>query len=322
MRKAFITGVTGQDGSYLAELLLDKQYDVVGMDVNLSPEHLQNINHISNKITLIEGDIQNRDLLLKSIKTHQPDEIYNFASISFVPDSWDSTVTTLGVNAEGVVNLLEGIRRTNKRIKIFQASSSEMFGAPRTHPQNLETPLFPRNPYAAAKAYAHWLVTCYRSAYNIFAISGILFNHESPRRPTSFVTRKITSHVAKIKYGLCDKLALGNLDTRRDWGFAGDYVNAIWLMMQQEEPEDYILGTGETHSVREFCELAFGYAGLDYQEYVIQDPRYYREEGEHILVADPILTFRKLHWMPRIDFQGLVKMMVEADCALLETTIA
>ena len=194
-----------------------------------------------------------------------------------------------------------------------------MFGAPRTHPQNLETSLVPRNPYAAAKAYAHWLVTCYRSAYNIFAISGILFNHESPRRPMSFVTRKITSHVAKTKYGLCDKLALGNLDARRDWGFAGDYVNAIWLMMQQEEPEDYILGTGETHSVREFCELAFGYAGLDYQDYVIQDPRYYREEGKQILVADPILTFRKLHWRSRVDFQGLVKMMVEADCALLKT---
>jgi GDPmannose 4,6-dehydratase len=318
MKKAFITGITGQDGSYLAELLLSKNYKIIGLDINLSPESLLHLHHVEDQITFIEGDLNNNELIRHIVSTHKPDEIYNFASISFVPSSWESVNQNIDINARAVANLLEAIRLINPGTRLYQASSSEMFGIPTIIPQDIDTPLSPRNPYAAAKAFAHWLISCYRSMHNIYAVSGILYNHESPRRPEHFVTRKITSYVAKIKFGLTDQLPLGNLEAKRDWGFAGDYVHAMWLMLQQDQPEDYLIGTGKLHTVREFCELAFKYVGLDYQEFVIQDPRYYRQIEHYHLTPDITRAREKLGWEPRVDFPTLVQTMVDYDLGLVQ----
>jgi len=318
MKIAFITGITGQDGSYLAEYLLQQGYQVVGLDIDLSAEKLAHLKDVEDQITFIEGDLNNNELIRYVVATHKPDEIYNFASISFVPSSWDSINNNIDINAKAVANLLEAIRLINPGTRIYQASSSEMFGIPKEVPQNITTPLAPRNPYAAAKAFAHWLIDCYRSIYNIYAVSGILYNHESPRRPQHFVTRKITSNVAKIKMGLLDQLPLGNLDAKRDWGFAGDYVKAMWLMLQQSHPEDYVIGTGKLHTVRELCDLAFSHVGLDYQDYVVQDPKYYRQIEHYDLVPDISRAKEVLGWEPEMDFPTLIQNMVENDLDLVK----
>ena len=313
MKKAFVTGITGQDGSYLAELLVTKGYQVIGLDINTSPKYTIHLSSILDQITLIEGDLNNSDLIKHIVTSQKPEEIYNLASISYVPSSWDSVNQNIDINARAVANLLESIRLFSPESRMYQASSSEMFGNPDKVPQDAHTTFAPQNPYAAAKAFAHWLTKCYRSIHNSFAVSGILFNHESPRRPKHFVTRKITSTVAQIKYGLTDSLSLGNLEAKRDWGFAGDYVKAMWLMLQQEKPKDFVIGTGKVHSVRELCEHAFGYVGLDYQDYVVQDPKYYRQVEYFDLVADPTEARNKLGWAPEMDFPSLVHQMVDHD---------
>lgn len=317
MKTAFITGITGQDGSYLAEYLLTKHYKVIGLDINLSEQALVHLQDVKQKITLIEGDLNNNELIRHIVSTHKPDEIFNFASISFVPSSWDSVNNNIDINAKAVANLLEAIRLLNPSTRIYQASSSEMFGIPEKVPQDINTPLVPRNPYAAAKAFAHWLINCYRSIYDIYAVSGILYNHESPRRPEHFVTRKITSHAAKIKLGLADQLPLGNLEAKRDWGFAGDYVVAMWLMLQQSQPEDYLIGTGKLHTVRELCDLAFGYVDLDYRDFVVQDPKFYRQIEHYDLIPDTTRAKEKLGWEPKVDLPTLIRNMVDYDLEII-----
>jgi GDPmannose 4,6-dehydratase len=321
MQKAFITGITGQDGSYLAELLVSKGYQVIGLDINTSPKHTIHLTHILDQITVVEGDLNNTDLIKHIVTTQQPEEIYNLASISYVPSSWEAVNQNIDINARAVANLLESIRLFSPKTKLYQASSSEMFGIPEKVPQDKFTAFAPRNPYAAAKAFAHWLTNCYRSIYSIYAVSGILYNHESPRRPKHFVTRKITSTVARIKYGLADTLPLGNLDAKRDWGFAGDYVKAMWLMLQQNEPADYVIGSGKLHSVAELCELAFGYVDLDYRDYVVQDPKFYREIDHYNLVADSKEAEEKLGWQPTMDFPSLVRKMVEHDLFIIKNQL-
>jgi len=318
MKKAFITGITGQDGSYLSELLVARGYQVFGLDINTAPEALVYLQGIADQITLIEGDLNNYELIRHLISTQRPDEIYNLASISYVPSSWDSVAQNIDINAKAVANLLEAIRLDSPHTRLYQASSSEMFGVPQKVPQDITTPFAPQNPYAAAKAFAHWLVNCYRSIYGLYAVSGILYNHESPRRPAHFVTRKITSHVAMIKRGLADSLPLGNLKAKRDWRFAGDYVRAMWLMLQQQKPADYIIGSGILQTVEELCERAFGYVGLDYRRYVTQDPRFYRQIEHYDLVADPSNAKQVLGWEPEVDFPTLIKTMVDYDLALLD----
>lgn len=317
MKTAFITGITGQDGSYLAEYLLTKHYKVIGLDINLSEQALVHLQDVKQKIILIEGDLNNNELIRHIVSTHKPDEIFNFASISFVPSSWDSVNNNIDINAKAVANLLEAIRLLNPSTRIYQASSSEMFGIPEKVPQDINTPLVPRNPYAAAKAFAHWLINCYRSIYDIYAVSGILYNHESPRRPEHFVTRKITSHAAKIKLGLADQLPLGNLEAKRDWGFAGDYVVAMWLMLQQSQPEDYLIGTGKLHTVRELCDLAFGYVDLDYRDFVVQDPKFYRQIEHYDLIPDTTRAKEKLGWEPKVDLPTLIRNMVDYDLEII-----
>ena len=313
MPTAIITGITGQDGSYLAEFLLSKGYHVVGMVRRSSTVTFERISHIQDDITIIQGDLHDQSSLVDVIETYQPDEVYNLAAQSFVPTSWKQPVLTGEVTALGVTRLLEAIRLVNPNARFYQASSSEMFGKVREVPQTEATPFYPRSPYGVAKVYAHWITVNYRESYNLFAASGILFNHESPRRGLEFVTRKITNGVARIKLGRAKELRLGNLESRRDWGFAGDYVQAMWSMLQQVTPQDYVIGTGKTHSVREFCELAFGSVGLDYQKYVIQDERFYRPAEVDLLVSDPIRANQELGWHPSVDFQGLIKLMVDAD---------
>ncbi|NIV12814.1 MAG: NAD-dependent epimerase/dehydratase family protein [Aliifodinibius sp.] len=321
MKTAFITGITGQDGSYLAEFLRKNNYKVVGLDINLSAEALSNLSDVEDQIILIEGDLNNNELIRHIVSTHTPDEIYNFASISFVPSSWESVNNNIDINARAVANLLEAIRLISPRTRLYQASSSEMFGNPSVVPQDITTPFAPRNPYAAAKAFAHWLIDCYRSIYKLYAVSGILYNHESPRRPQHFVSRKITSHVAKIKYGLTDKLPLGNLEAKRDWGYAGDYIKAMWLMLQQDQPEDFLIGTGKLHTVREFCEIAFNHVGLEYQDFVVQDPKYYRQIEHYDLTPDISRAKEKLGWIPEVDFPSLVHKMVDCDLKNLEKSL-
>lgn len=316
MKTAFITGITGQDGSYLAEYLLTKEYNVVGLDINLSQEALIHLQPVKDEITFIEGDLNNNELIRHVVSTHKPDEIYNFASISYVPSSWESVNKNIDINARAVANLLEAIRLINPSTRMYQASSSEMFGNPSMVPQNTNTPFAPRNPYAAAKAFAHWLINCYRSIYDIYAVSGILYNHESPRRPEHFVTRKITSHAARIKLGLTNQLALGNLEAKRDWGYAGDYVVAMWLMLQQDQPEDFLIGTGKLHTVRELCDLAFSYVGLDYRDFVVQDPKFYRQIEHYDLTPDTTRAKEILGWEPKVDFPTLIQNMVEYDLKL------
>lgn len=313
MSTALITGVTGQDGSYLADFLLTKGYNVIGMVRRSSTVRFERIYHIQDDIAILHGDLHDQSSLVDLIEEYRPDEVYNLAAQSFVPISWNQPVLTGEVTALGVTRLLEAIRLVNPKTRFYQASSSEMFGKVREVPQKETTPFYPRSPYGVAKVYGHWITVNYRESYNMYTSSGILFNHESPRRGLEFVTRKITYGVARIKLGLAKEIRLGNLESRRDWGYAGDYVVGMWQMLQQVEPEDYVLGTGETHSVRDFCQAAFGSVDLDYEAFVVQDPHFYRPAEVDLLVADPRKAHERLGWAPQVNFQELVKMMVEAD---------
>ncbi|MGC9520562.1 MAG: GDP-mannose 4,6-dehydratase [Anaerolineae bacterium] len=317
-RRALITGITGQDGSYLAEFLLRRGYQVFGMVRRTSTINFSRIQHFQDQIELVSGDLLDQGSLITIVRDCSPHEIYNLAAQSFVPASWKQPVFTGSVTALGVTRVLEAIRAVNPSIRFYQASSSEMFGKVREVPQTEQTPFYPRSPYGVAKVYGHWITVNYRESYNLYACSGILFNHESPRRGLEFVTRKITYHVAKIKLGLIDKVALGNLDAKRDWGYAGDYVRAMWLMLQQDEPDDYVVGTGETHSVQELCELAFSHVGLNWRDHVVQDPRFMRPAEVDLLVSNPTKAKQTLGWEPKVSFAELVRMMVDADLALLK----
>lgn len=313
-KSALITGITGQDGSYLAELLLEKGYKVYGLIRRTSIIIDQRIDKFVNEVELIDGDLLDQLSLVKAVQISQPDEIYNLAAQSFVQTSWQQPALTGEYTALGVTKMLEAARLLNKPTKFYQASSSEMFGKVVEVPQRETTPFYPRSPYGVAKVYGHWITVNYRESYNMFAVSGILFNHESPRRGLEFVTRKITNAVARIKLGLQEELRMGNLDARRDWGFAGDYVKAMWLMLQEEEPDDYVVATGQTHSVREFLDLAFGHVGIkDWEKYVKLDPRYFRPAEVDLLVGDPTKAREKLGWEPSVNLPELVSMMVEAD---------
>ncbi|HEY7706522.1 MAG TPA: GDP-mannose 4,6-dehydratase, partial [Gaiellaceae bacterium] len=302
-RKALITGITGQDGSYLAELLLEKGYEVFGMTRRASTENVERIGHLTDRITLIQGDLLDPHSLVSALRTSEPAEVYNLAAQSFVPTSWNQPVLTAEFTAVGVTRLLEAIRTVDPNIRVYQASSSEMYGKVREVPQNEETPFYPRSPYGVAKAYGHYITVNYRESYGLYAVSGILFNHESPRRGLEFVTRKISDGVARIKLGMAEDLRLGNLDAERDWGFAGDYVEAMWQMLQQPEPGDYVVATGETHSVREFAEIAFAHAGLDWQQHVKSDPEFMRPAEVDQLVGDPARAKRELGWEPKHSFR-------------------
>ncbi len=318
MPVALVAGVTGQDGSYLAEFLLEKGYQVIGLVRRTSRLTYDRIQHLVDRIELVQADLHDLGSLMDVLREHKPDEIYNLAAQSFVPASWRQPVLTGEVNALGVTRMLEAMRLVRPDARFYQASSSEMFGKVREVPQKETTPFYPRSPYAVAKVYGHWITVNYRESYNLFAVSGILFNHESPRRGLEFVTRKVTHGVAKIKLGLADELRLGNLEAKRDWGYTGDYVRAMWLMLQQDEPDDFVIGTGETHSVRELCETAFSYVGLDYRDYVVQDPRFFRPAEVDLLVADPSKAREALGWEPRVSFSELIHMMVDADLERLE----
>jgi GDPmannose 4,6-dehydratase len=317
-KRALITGITGQDGSYLAELLLGKGYEVIGMVRRTSTVNFERIKHIQEKLTLVTGDLLDEISLIHMLRDHRPSEVYNLAAQSFVQTSWPQPVFTGETTALGVTRMLDAVRLTDPDIRFYQASSSEMFGKVVEVPQKETTPFYPRSPYGVAKVYGHWITVNYRESYNMYACSGILFNHESPRRGLEFVTRKIAHGVARIKLGYDEELRLGNLDARRDWGFAGDYVEAMWMMLQQEQPDDYVVATGETHSVREFCELAFGHAGLDYRDYVVLDERYMRPAEVDLLIGDPAKAQRALGWQPKTPFPDLVRGMVDADIQLLK----
>ncbi len=316
-RTALITGITGQDGSYLAELLLDRGYRVVGMTRRTSTEVHERIEHLVERVEIVSGDLLDQGSMAILIADVRPDEVYNLAAQSFVPTSWNQPVLTGEFTALGVTRLLEAIRSVDPRIRFYQASSSEMFGKVQQMPQNEATSFYPRSPYGVAKVYGHWITVNYRESYGMFAVSGILFNHESPRRGKEFVTRKISDGVARIKLGMQEKLHLGNLDAQRDWGFAGDYVRAMWLMLQQERPDDYVIATGRTHSVRDFCRLAFAAAGLEYERYVVEDPRFMRPAEVDLLIGDPSKAKRALGWEPEVTFEALVEQMVAADLARL-----
>jgi GDPmannose 4,6-dehydratase len=318
MPTALITGITGQDGSYLSELLLKKGYRVVGVARRSSTINTERIKHLLDDISVVQGDLQDQGSLLALLEEYKPEEVYNLAAQSFVPTSWNQPALTGDVTALGVTRMLEAIRFVNPKIRFYQASSSEMFGRVQEVPQKESTPFYPRSPYGVAKMYGHWITVNYRESFNIFATSGILFNHESPRRGLEFVTRKISDGVARIKFGLAKDLRLGNLDSQRDWGFAGDYVEAMWLMLQQEHADNYVIGTGETHSVREFCEVAFSHVGLDYKDYVIQDEKFYRPAEVDLLISDPSMARASLKWEPAVAFKELVTMMVDADLERLK----
>jgi len=311
--KALVTGITGQDGSYLAELLLEKGYEVYGMMRRSSTETLERIEHLKGRITLVNGDLLDEMSLIHVLEDVMPDEIYNLAAQSFVHTSWNQPVLTGEFTALGVTRLLDAMRYVCPKAKFYQASSSEMYGKVHAVPQNEETPFHPRSPYAVAKIYGHYITLNYRESYNLFTVSGILFNHESPRRGKEFVTRKITDGVARIKHGLASELRMGNLDAKRDWGFAGDYVKAMWLMLQQDQPDDYVIATGATHSVKEFLELAFARAGLNWKDHVVVDPKFLRPAEVDLLLGDPTKAREKLGWIPEVDFEGLINMMVDAD---------
>jgi len=317
MPTALITGVTGQDGSYLAEFLLDRGYRVVGMVRRTSTLNFHRIGHIQDRLELVPGDLSDQISLIRILDEYQPDEVYNLAAQSFVKTSWNQPVFTGDVTALGVTRVLDAIRIVNPRIRLYQASSSEMFGKVVEVPQRETTPFYPRSPYGVAKVYGHWITVNYRESYDMHASSGILFNHESPRRGLEFVTRKISHHAAKIKLGLAHELRLGNLDARRDWGFAGDYVRAMWLMLQQDKPDDFVVATGETHSVEQFLDVAFEHLDLDWREYVVQDERYMRPAEVDLLVGDAAKAGNVLGWEPSVTFAELVKMMVDADLVML-----
>jgi GDPmannose 4,6-dehydratase len=315
-KTALITGITGQDGSYLAELLLHKGYRVCGMVRRASTENFSRIEHLRNRIELFQADLLDQTSIAAVLHKVKPDEVYNLAAMSFVPTSWDQPVLTAEFTALGVTRVLDALRQACAGARFYQASSSEMFGKVREVPQGENTPFYPRSPYGVAKVYGHYITVNYRESYGLFACSGILFNHESPRRGLEFVTRKITHAVARIKLGLAHELRLGNLQAKRDWGFAGDYVRAMWLMLQQEVAEDYVVGTGETHSVEEFVQIAFDHVGLDWQKYVVIDPQFYRPAEVDLLLANRTKA-RTMGWEPEVTFEGLVKMMVDADVAWL-----
>jgi GDPmannose 4,6-dehydratase len=312
-KRALITGITGQDGSYLAELLLGQGYEVIGMLRRSSTLNFERIAHIQDDLTLVSGDLLDEVSMINILREHRPNEVYNLAAQSFVQTSWNQAVLTGETTALGVTRVLDAIRIVDPEIRFYQASSSEMFGKVLQVPQRETTPFYPRSPYGVAKVYGHWITVNYRESYGLHASSGILFNHESPRRGLEFSTRKITHGVARIKHGLDQTLAMGNLDAQRDWGYALDYVRAMWLMLQQDQPGDYVVATGETHSVREFCELAFAHAGLNYQDHVTFDERFMRPAEVDLLVGDPTQARQVLGWKPEVDFPALVAMMVEAD---------
>ncbi len=318
MPKALITGITGQDGSYLADLLLSKNYEVWGMVRRSSTETFDRIRHIRDKLKIRQADLLDQLSLIRLLEEAQPDEIYNFAAQSFVPTSWEQPVLTAEFDAVGVCRVLEAIRLVNPKIKFYQASSSEMFGKVREVPQKETTPFYPRSPYGVAKVYGHFITVNYRESYGLFAVSGILFNHESPRRGLEFVTRKVTDGVARIKLGLSDKLFLGNLDAKRDWGYAGDYVDAVYRMLQQKEPLDYVISSGKSHSVRDLVQNAFSYVGLNWEKHVKTDPKLVRPAEVDILLGDSSLARKNLGWQPKTSFEELVKMMVEADLERLK----
>ncbi len=321
MKRALITGITGQDGSYIAEFLLSKGYEVFGLVRRTSILNFERIKHIQNRIKIISGDLLDQNSLTNAIKESNPDEIYNLASQSFVPASWSQPVFTGEATALGVARMLEAIRAVNPKIKFYQASSSEMFGKVREVPQTEKTEFYPRSPYGVAKLYGHWITVNYRESYNMFCCSGILFNHESPRRGLEFVTRKVTNATAKIKLGLASELRLGNLDAKRDWGFAEDYVKAMWLMLQQDEPEDYVIATGATHSVKDLVQIAFNYVNLNWEDYVIVDPKFVRPVEVDLLLGDSTKAKDKLGWKPAVDFKSLIKMMVDADLEKVKNNI-
>ena len=313
MPSALITGVTGQDGSYLAELLLEKGYRVFGLVRRTSHHSYERIEHLLDRIEIVAADLLDQHSLTVVLQETQPDEVYNLAAQSYVPTSWTQPVLTGEFTALGVTRILEGIRLVHPKARFYQASSSEMFGKVRESPQRETTPFYPRSPYGVAKVYGHWITVNYRESYGLYAVSGILFNHESPRRGIEFVTRKITDGVARIKLGLATELRLGNLDAKRDWGYAGDYVDAMWRMLQQPTPQDYVVGTGVAHSVRELVEIAFGHAGLDWRKHVVQDPRFLRPAEVDLLLADPGKAKSELGWTPEVSFDQLTRMMVDAD---------
>jgi GDPmannose 4,6-dehydratase len=312
-KRALITGITGQDGSYLAELLLDEGYEVFGMVRRSSAPNVWRIEHLLDRITLKPADLLDQLSLLRLIEQVQPTEIYNLAAMSFVPASWDQPMLTGEFNSQGVTRILDAVRRVDPKIRFYQASSSEMFGKVREVPQSELTPFYPRSPYGVSKVFAHYITVNYRESYNLFAVSGMLFNHESPRRGLEFVTRKVTDGVARIKLGMQDKLSIGNMDAQRDWGFAADYVRAMWLMLQQDEPDDYVVATGVSHSVKELIEVAFARVGLDWQQHVWQDPALIRPAEVDHLLGDSTKARRQFGWTPRVDFTQLVEMMVDAD---------
>jgi GDPmannose 4,6-dehydratase len=313
MPTALVTGITGQDGSYLAELLLSKEYRVIGVARRSSTVTYERIEHLLDDITVVQGDLHDQGSLLALLEEYKPTEVYNLAAQSFVPTSWNQPALTGDITALGVTRILEAIRFVNSKIRFYQASSSEMFGKVVEVPQCETTAFYPRSPYGVAKVYGHWITVNYRESFNIFATSGILFNHESPRRGLEFVTRKISIGVARIKLGLAKELRLGNLESQRDWGFAGDYVEAMWRMLQQDKPDTFVVGMGETHSVREFCEIAFDHVGLDYNDYVRQDEKFYRPAEVDLLISDPSKARAMLGWEPSVNFKKLVVMMVDAD---------
>lgn len=313
-KRALITGITGQDGSYLADLLLEKGYKVFGLRRRTSVPILENIRHIENEIEFIEGDILDLSSLIRAVKISDPDEVYNLAAQSFVGTSWTQPILTGHATALSVTNMLEAVRIMKPEARFYQASSSEMFGKVVETPQKETTPFYPRSPYGVAKVYGHWMTVNYRESYGMYGSSGILFNHESPRRGIEFVTRKISNAVARIKLGIQQELRLGNLDAMRDWGYAKDYVECMWLMLQQDMPDDYVIATGEVHSVREFCEIAFGYVGLNYRDYVVTDPAFFRAAEVDLLLGDPSKAITKLGWVPqKTTFEKLVHLMVDSD---------
>ena len=317
-KRALITGITGQDGSYLAGLLLDKGYEVFGVVRRLSAPNVWRIQHLLERVTLLQADLLDQLSLIKAVDRAQPEEFYNLAAMSFVPASWDQPMLTGEFNAQGVTRALEAVRSVNPKIRFYQASSSEMYGRVREVPQTELTPFYPRSPYGVSKVFGHYITVNYRESYDLFAVSGILFNHESPRRGIEFVTRKVTDGVARIVLGMNDSLKLGNLDARRDWGFSGDYVRAMWLMLQQDQPDDYVVATGEAHSVRELVEAAFSHVGLDWNNHVQVDPQFLRPAEVDLLIGDPSKAKKELGWEPSVTFKSLVAMMVDADIARLK----
>ncbi len=317
-KRALITGVSGQDGSYLAEFLLEKGYDVWGIVRRLSAENYERIEHIRDRIHLVQGDLLDQSSLAAALVQSEPDEVYNLAAQSFVPTSWTQPVLTTEFNAVGVTRLLEAVRQVNPAVRFYQASSSEMYGKVREVPQGEDTPFHPRSPYGVAKVYGHFITVNYRESYDMHCTSGILFNHESPRRGIEFVTRKVSDGVARIKLGLQTELAMGNLEAQRDWGFAGDYVEAMWMMLQQDEPDDYVIATGETHSVERLVDVAFSHVGLDWHDHVTLDDRFVRPAEIDLLIGDRSKAETKLGWTPKVTFEELVKMMVDADLERLD----